>query len=84
MIDLKDEMMKRVAKKIDFMKFMTITDEASPPLKKGVSEKGEKKDSLFKFDKFYDHCVKNINKCLNTYDKNLNKQKDRKYYELKV
>ena len=72
-------MMKRVAKKIDFMKLMTITDEASPPIKKG-----EKKDSLFKFDKFYDHCVKNINKCLNTYDKNLNKQKDRKYYELKV
>jgi hypothetical protein len=76
--------MKRVAKKIDFMKIMTITDEKDATPKKRLSEKGEKKDTLFKFDKFYDHCLKNINKCLNTYDKNLNKQKDRKYYELKV
>jgi hypothetical protein len=47
--------MKRVAKKIDFMKIMTITDEKDATPKKRLSEKGEKKDTLFKFDKFYDH-----------------------------
>lgn len=23
--------------------------------------------SLFRFDKFYEHCVRNINRCINTY-----------------
>jgi hypothetical protein len=39
---------------------------------------------LFRFDKFYEHCVKNINKCINIYEKDVSKEKDKKYFELKV
>jgi hypothetical protein len=63
--------MKRVGNKISFMKSMTSVDR-SP------------EKTLFKFDKLYDYCLKNIHKCINLYEKDLSKEKDGKYYELKA
>lgn len=40
--------------------------------------------SLFKFDKLSDFCLKNINKSLKTYEKDLSRTKDKKYYQLKI
>jgi len=31
----------------------------------------------------YEFCLKNINKCINIYEKDLTKEKDTRYYELK-
>jgi hypothetical protein len=39
---------------------------------------------LFKFDRLYDHCLKKLKKCINIYEKDLNKSKDRQYFELKI
>ena len=69
---LKEELMRRVSRKIDFMRKMTEEEPAGC------------KEALFKFDKFYDHCLRNINKCLNHFDKDPSKHRSKKYFELKV
>jgi hypothetical protein len=40
--------------------------------------------SLFKFDRLYDYCLKKINKCINVYEKDLTRSRDKKYYQLKI
>lgn len=53
--------MKRINKKIHFMRKMTSESESPAKISYPIASN----ESLFKFDKFYDHCLKNINKCLN-------------------
>lgn len=64
--------MKRVERKIIFMRKMA---------EKNGNSYAER--SLFRCDKMYEFCLKNINKCINIYENNLTKEKDARYYELK-
>lgn len=38
---------------------------------------------MLRWDKMYEFCLKNINKCINIYENDLTKERDAKYYELK-
>lgn len=67
-LGVKEEVLRRVGKKIDFVRLMTEEDPAGH------------KESLFKFDKFYEHCLRNINKCLNHYEKDPKKLRSKKYF----
>lgn len=71
-LGVKEEVLRRVGKKIDFVRLMTEEEEPGH------------KEALFKFDKFYEHCLRNINKCLNHYEKDPNKHRSKKYFELKI
>lgn len=65
-LNLKSELMRRICKKITFMKKMTAEEDGSP-LPADASLSASPSKSLFRFDKFYDHCVRNINRCINIY-----------------
>ncbi len=82
-MNLKNEIMLRVSKKLNFMRKMTIDGPSSSPPAQGERSRlfsqceGNK---LFNFDRLYEHCLKKINKNINVYEKDLGKSKDRKYY----
>lgn len=79
MTEMKEDIMHRISKKIDFMKKMTPELEPTPT--QLVSTESA---SLFKFDRLYDYCLKKINKCINVYEKDLTRSRDKKYYQLKI
>ena len=40
--------------------------------------------NLFHFDRLYEHCLRKINRCINSYERDISRSKDKKYYEMKL
>jgi len=75
--------MKRVSKKIDFMRKMTIEDDIQTIQPIHFSKpipKDQDSAKMFNFDKLYDYCLRKINREISRYERRTDGFKDKKYY----